>query len=42
MSCLGPVVGMHGDRTPLQDRGGLFFEDLDTDDPWQFTNFRVM
>jgi homospermidine synthase len=42
MPYLGPVVGKYGDWTPLQDRGRLFFEDLDTDDPWQFTNFRVM
>lgn len=42
MPYLGPVVGKYGDWTPLQDRGRLFFEDLDTNDPWQFTNFRVM
>jgi len=42
MPYLGPVVGKYGDWTPLQDRGQLFPEDLDTDDPWQFTNFRVM
>ncbi|MCW5732784.1 MAG: homospermidine synthase [Enhydrobacter sp.] len=42
MPYLGPVVGKYGDWTPLQDRGRLFYEDLDTDDPWQFTNFRVM
>ncbi len=39
---LGPMVGEYGDWTPLQDRGRLFYEDLDTADPWQFTNFRVM
>ncbi len=42
MPYLGPVVGKYGDWTPLQDRGRLFFEDIDTADPWQFTNFRVM
>ena len=42
MPYLGPVVGKYGDWTPLQDRSQLFFEDLDTNDPWQFTNFRVM
>ena len=30
MPYLGPVVGKYGDWTPLQDRGGLFPEDLDT------------
>jgi homospermidine synthase len=39
---LGPVVGKYSDWTPLQDRGGLFPEDLDKDDPWQFKNFRVV
>jgi len=39
---LGPVVGVHSDWTPLQDRGRLFDEpNLDWDDPWQFRNFRV-
>ncbi|HTH97398.1 MAG TPA: saccharopine dehydrogenase NADP-binding domain-containing protein [Stellaceae bacterium] len=39
---LGPVVGVYGDWTPLQDRAKLFPEDIDTDDPWQFKNFRVV
>jgi homospermidine synthase len=39
---LGPVVGAYGDWTPLQDRGLLFPEDLDVEDPWQFKNFRVV
>jgi len=39
---LGPVVGVYGDWTPLQDRGALFPEDLDRDDPWQFKNIRVV
>ena len=42
MPYLGPVVGKYGDWTPLKDRGGLFPEDLDRDDPWQFKNFRVL
>ena len=39
---LGTVVGVYSDWTPLQDRGRLFPEDLDRDDPWQFRNFRVV
>ena len=39
---LGPVVGGYGDWTPLKDRDGLFPEDLDETDPWQFKNFRVV
>jgi len=39
---LGDVVGVWGDWTPLQDRGRLFPEDLDRDDPWQFKNIRVV
>jgi len=39
---LGEVVGAYSDWTPLQDRGTLFAEDLITDDPWQFHNFRVV
>lgn len=38
---LGPVVGRYTDWNPLFDRGGLFPEDLDRDDPWQFKNVRV-
>jgi homospermidine synthase len=38
---LGDVVGVWGSWNPLQDRGGLFKEDLDTSDPWQFKNIRV-
>ncbi|MBV8187045.1 MAG: homospermidine synthase [Alphaproteobacteria bacterium] len=41
MPYLGPVVGKYSDWTPLFDRGGLFPEDLDKKDPWQFKNFRV-
>lgn len=39
---LGKMVGAYTDWTPLQDRGKLFAEDIDTDDPWQFKNFRVV
>jgi homospermidine synthase len=39
---LGEMAGVYSDWTPLQDRGGLFPEDVDTDCPWQFKNFRVV
>jgi homospermidine synthase len=39
---LGKIVGAYSDWTPLRDRGRLFPEDIDTDDPWQFKNFRVV
>ena len=38
---LGPVVGVYTDWTPLSGRPGLFPEDLDTTDPWQFENVLV-
>ena len=38
---LGEVVGAYTDWTPLFDRGRLFPEDIDPNDPWQFKNFRV-
>jgi homospermidine synthase len=38
---LGPVVGVYTEWTPLADRPGLFPEDLDTSDPWQFRNVLV-
>jgi homospermidine synthase len=38
---LGPVIGTYTDWTPLKDRGVLFPEDLDLDDPWQFKNVIV-
>jgi homospermidine synthase len=38
---LGPVVGCYTDWTPLNRRGGLFPEDVDRDDPWQFSNVLV-
>jgi homospermidine synthase len=39
---LGTLVGEYTDWTPLDHRGELFEEDLDRDDPWQFTNFLVL
>ncbi|WP_097067945.1 homospermidine synthase [Nitrosovibrio sp. Nv4] len=39
---LGELVALFTDWTPLRDRGWLFSEDVDWDDPWQFKNIRVM
>jgi homospermidine synthase len=38
---LGEMAGAYSDWTPLFDRGRLFPEQVDADDPWQFRNFRV-
>ena len=38
---LGPVEGYYTDWTPLDNRPGLFEEDIDTSDPWQFRNILV-
>ena len=38
---LGPVIGAYTDWTPLADRPGLFPEDIDKRDPWQFRNVLV-
>jgi homospermidine synthase len=39
---LGPVIGQYTDWTPLEGRGGgLFPEDVDASDPWQFKNVLV-
>jgi homospermidine synthase len=38
---LGPVIGTYTDWTPLTGRPGLFPEDIDTTDPWQFRNVLV-
>ena len=38
---LGPVRGYFTDWTPLAGRPGLFAEELDTSDPWQFRNVLV-
>ena len=41
MPYLGPVIGQYTDWTPLADRPGLFPEDIDPSDPWQFRNVLV-
>jgi homospermidine synthase len=41
MQYLGPVIGTYTDWTPLQGRPGLFTEDIDERDPWQFRNVLV-
>jgi homospermidine synthase len=38
---LGPVKGYYTDWTPLAGRPGLFPEDIDEKDPWQFRNILV-
>jgi homospermidine synthase len=38
---LGPVIGTYTDWTPLDGRPGLFPDDIDTSDPWQFRNVLV-
>ncbi|NVO14594.1 MAG: homospermidine synthase [Rhodoplanes sp.] len=38
---LGPVIGTYTDWTPLTDRPGMFPEDIDESDPWQFRNVLV-
>lgn len=38
---LGPVNGFYTDWTPLSGRPGLFEEDIDRKDPWQFRNILV-
>lgn len=39
---LGKQVGVYSDWTPLTGRNHPFPEDIDTEDAWQFKNFRVM
>lgn len=39
---LGRQVGVYSDWTPLGGRNHPFPEELDTSDPWQFRNFRVV
>ncbi len=41
MPYLGPVIGTYTDWTPLDGRPGLFPEDIDKRDPWQFRNVLV-
>ena len=38
---LGPMNGYYTDWTPLDRRPGLFAEDIDKKDPWQFRNVLV-
>jgi len=38
---LGPVIGVYTHWTPLANRPGLFPEDIDESDPWQFRNVLV-
>lgn len=38
---LGPVTGHYTDWTPLAGRPGLFSENIDPSDPWQFRNVLV-
>ncbi len=38
---LGEIFGAYTDWTPVQNRGKLFPEKMDAEDPWQFENFRV-
>jgi homospermidine synthase len=39
---LGTMTGAYSDWTPLLERGVLFAEEVNSDDPWQFSNFRVV
>ena len=41
MPYLGPVNGYYTNWTPLEGRPGMFPEDIDTSDPWQFKNVLV-
>ncbi len=41
MPYLGTVKGYYTDWTPLKDRPGMFPEDIDHSDPWQFKNILV-
>ncbi|MFA6519546.1 MAG: saccharopine dehydrogenase C-terminal domain-containing protein [Candidatus Paceibacterota bacterium] len=38
---LGKVFGEYTNWTPIEGHGMLFPEFVDTEDPWQFSNFRV-
>ncbi len=39
---LGDIVGVYSAWSPLEGRGALFAQDVDSADPWQFKNFRVL
>jgi homospermidine synthase len=38
---LGEVMGVYTDWTPLTGRPGIYPEDIDESDPWQFRNVLV-
>ena len=38
---LGPMVGRYTDWTPVDGRGVLFPDEVDREDPWQFSNVLV-
>lgn len=38
---MGKMYGEYTDWTPLKGQDGLFPEDMDPSDPWQFNNFRI-
>lgn len=38
---MGRMYGEYTDWNPLKGRDGLFPEDIDAEDPWQFKNFRM-
>ena len=40
-ACPRPVTGRYTDWTPADGRGGLFPDEVDRDDPWQFSNVLV-
>ncbi len=39
---LGEMAGVYSDWNPLLNRTGIFPEDIDEEDVWQFKNFRVL
>ena len=41
MPYLGPMIGTYTDWTPIEGRGVLFPEEIDREDPWQFSNVIV-
>jgi homospermidine synthase len=38
---LGKMLGAYTDWTPVTGRPGLFPEEIDNSDPWQFSNVLV-